>query len=121
MSGVSKISHQGKEVMYIDYRECKSDEEMIVILKEAQALVIKENKPYLQLTDMRGVSATKVYMDAVKKVAKETPKIALKRAILGVDSVARRILLRAYSLVVGGAGIKPFDDREEALDWLTKD
>jgi hypothetical protein len=119
MAGIEKIQYKGKEILYINYQGCRSDEEMIKILKEAQAIIIQDNKVYFQLTDLRNTFATPGYMKAVKEVAKETPRLAKKRAILGIDSPARLILLKAYNLILGSeTAIKPFKSFEEAKDWL---
>jgi len=119
MAGVEKIIHNGTEILYINYRGCRTDDEMITILKVAQSIIIKDNKAYLQLTDLRDTFATPGYMKAVKQVAKETPKLAKKRAVLGIDSPARLILLKAYNLVIGSEdALKPFKSIEEAKDYL---
>lgn len=119
MAGVDKIIHKSMEILYIDYRGCRTEEEMIKILKEAQSVIIKDNKPYLQLTDLRSTFATPGYMKAAKEVAKETPKLATKRAVLGIDSPARLILLKAYNIIIGSEdALKPFKSFEEAKDWL---
>jgi hypothetical protein len=119
MAGVEKMIFKGKEILYIDYRGCRTDDEMIKILKEAQAIIIKENKGYFQLTDLRNTFATPGYMKAVKEVAKSTPKLAKKRAVLGIDSAARLILLKAYNLVIGSEdALKPFKTLEEAQEYL---
>lgn len=117
---LKKINHQGKEILYVDYRGCKNEEEMIEILLEAQKTVIEDNKPYLQLTNLSNSYPTYNYISKAKQVAKETPKIAIKRAIVGIDSPARRVLLKGYNLIVGGKGLQPFNTEAEALDWLVK-
>ncbi len=119
MAGIQKIVHKGKEILYINYQGCKSEQEMIALLKEAAALIIKENKPYLQLTDMTNAFATPGYMKEAKKIAKDTPKLAKKRAIVGIDSAGRLFLLKMYSIVIGSENaVKPFSSLEEAKDWL---
>lgn len=92
---------------------------MIDLMKEAATLITKENKQYLQLTDMTNAFATPGYMKEAKKIAKDTPKLAKKRAIVGIDSPGRRFLLKMYSLVIGSENaIKPFKSLEEAKDYL---
>lgn len=118
MPGVSKIVYKGKEILFIDYKGTKDVAEMLVILKQAQKIIIQENKEYLQLTDISNAYATQEYMEAAKKVAKDTPKLATKRAIVGITSPTKKILLMAYNLVIGKNGLKPFDNLEEAKDWL---
>lgn len=120
MSQVSKIQHKGKEILFIDYKGSKSVEEMVEVLREAQQIIIMDNKPYLQLTDLSQAFATPEYMNEAKKIAKETPKLATKRAIVGINSPGRKILLKAYNLILGKEAIQPFDTLEEAKDWLVK-
>jgi hypothetical protein len=120
MAEVTKIQHKGKEILYIDYRGCQNDDELIALLKQAQATIINDNKEYLQLTNVQNTYLSYNYMNTAKQVAKETPKLAKKRAIVGVDSPARKILLKGYNLVVGNEGLNPFDSEEEAKDWLVK-
>jgi hypothetical protein len=119
MGEVSKISHKGKEILYINYNGCKSDSEMIEILHKAVEIIVKENKEYLQLTDLTNSYATPGYMKEAKQVAKNTPKLATKRAIVGINSTGRLILLKAYNLMIGDENaVKPFSSLEEAKDWL---
>ncbi len=117
---VSKINHKGKEILYVDYTDCKSVDEMVENLKKAQQIVIKDNKPYLQLTNVTNAYVTAEFMTEAKKVAKETPKIAIKRAIVGIDSVGRKVLLRGYNLLIGKNALRPFDNLVAAKDWLVK-
>ena len=119
MPGVEKIIHKGKEILYINYQGCKSEEEMIQVITRAVEIIIEENKPYLQLTDLTNAYATRGYMKEAKRIAKNAPKIAIKRAIVGIDSPARTILLKAYNLAIGSQNvIKPFNTLEEAKDYL---
>lgn len=121
MAGVTRIQHKGREILFIDYKGCRSEDEMIEILKEAQQMIIADNKEYLQLTDITDAFATPSYMKEAKKVAKDTPKLARKRAIVGIDSPGRKILLKGYNLILGKEAIRPFDEMEKAKDWLTED
>ena len=120
MPGVNKIDHNGTEILYIDYRGCRTDEEMIAILHEAQKVVSNEysSKPYLQLTDLSNTFTTREYMKELKSVAKTTPQTATKRAVVGIDSPGRKILLHAYNIIMGKKAVKPFDSLEDAKAWL---
>ena len=117
---VNKIYHKGKEILFIDYKGSRNVEEMLVVLKQAQKIIIDENKEYLQLTDISEAYATQEYMQAAKEVARNTPKLATKRAIVGITSPSRKILLMAYNMVLGKNGMKPFDTLEQAKDWLVE-
>lgn len=70
---------------------------------------------------MTNAFATPGYMKEAKQIAKDTPKLAVKRAIVGINSTGRVILLKAYNMVIGANNvIKPFSCIEEAKDWLVK-
>lgn len=120
--GVKTLFHQGKEIIYIDFRGCETDEEMIAVVREAQAWVFREMRPFLQLTDLRGVFITKAYMDELRIVVQETPSLATKRAVLGMQTtVARKMLLGSYNFARRDVGeVTPFDTKEAALDWLVQ-
>lgn len=120
MAGIRKENYKGKEILVIDYNGCRSDKEMIDILYKAKDIIIKDNKPYYQLTLLAEAFASPSYMKEVKKVAKEMPKIAINRAIVGINSNARKILLKAYNLILGSNGVVPFNTEEEAKEWLIK-
>lgn len=117
---VKKIKHNNKEILVVDYSDCKNEDEMIASLIKAQETIIADNKPYLQLTSLQGSYPTFNFMKKAKQVAKETPKLAEKRAIIGIDSPSRKILLKGYNMIIGGKGLEPFDNEKDALDWLTK-
>jgi len=117
---VKKINHNDKEILYINYGDCKTEEEMIANLIKAQEMIVTDNKPYLQLTNLQGAYPTFNFMKKAKQVAKDTPKLAQKRAIVGIDSPSRKILLKGYNMILGGKGLAPFDDENEALEWLSK-
>ncbi len=57
-------------------------------------------------------------MKAVKELAKILPQTAVKRAVVGVNSVSKRILLRAYSLLIKKGELRGFETMEAAKKWL---
>ncbi|MGK7394397.1 MAG: hypothetical protein ACNS62_07480 [Candidatus Cyclobacteriaceae bacterium M3_2C_046] len=118
---VKKITYNAREILYIDYSDCQNEEEMVANLLEAQAIIIKENKAYRQLTNLAGSYPTFNFMKKAKEIARDTPKLAIKRAVLGIDSPSRKVLLKGYNLIIGGTGLAPFDSEKEALEWLTKE
>lgn len=119
MGGVSKITHKGKEIIYVDYRECKDEVEMIEVIQAASDLISHERKENLQLANMTGAFVTAGFMKEAKKIVKSTPKLAKKRAIVGIESAGRLFLLKVYNMVIGSNdAVKPFRTIEEAKDWL---
>jgi hypothetical protein len=119
MPGVDYIKYKGKAILFIDFEGCVIEQELIAIIKKTQQLIIEKNEEYLQLANMKGVYATPKFMKEAKKAAQETPKLAKKRAIVGVDSHSRKIMLQAYNLVLGSQ-VRSFRTLKEAMDWLVQ-
>ena len=120
MPGVRTVIYKDKEILVIDYNGCATDAEMLKVLYEARETILRENKPYLQLTILENAYVSFSYMNELKRIAKEMPKLAIKRAIVGVNSNARKVLLKGYNMIFGGNGMHPFDTEIEAKEWLVK-
>lgn len=118
MPGVSWIEHKSKKILFIDFKGCLAEKEMLGIVFIAQQQIKLIEGEYLQLSDVSSVFATPNFMRTLKNVAKQTPHTASRRAIVGVTNLARRILLQAYVMSLGTHSIKPFKNLEEAKDWL---
>ena len=122
MLGIENIIYKGKAFLYLDYRALKTDQELVAFILEIQSLVLAKEEPFVQLTDLRGVALTKAFLETLRKAARETPKIARKRAVLGLDSLAKQVLLKSYNATVKGEGpVRSFDNKEEALEWLVEE
>ena len=100
MAGVTKYTENGKVIIFADYRGCNTDEKMLEVLYEMADTVKEHNAAYYQLAEMTNVHYTPAYMKGVKELAKTLPQTAVKRAVVGVNSVSKRILLRGYSLLI---------------------
>ncbi len=120
MAGVKKITYKGVEIIFADYKNCKSEAEMLEILHQMAETVKKLDGPYLQLADLTNAYLTKGYMQELKKMAKTLPQTAKKRAIVGMNSKAKKILLEIYNMLIAKDKVTPFDTLEEAKEWLIK-
>ncbi len=121
MAGVSKITHKGKEIVFADYRGCKTDKEMLIVLQQMGEMVKSISGSYLQLSDFTNSYLTRAYMKELKISAKTLPQTAKKRAIVGIDSKAKKILLEIYNMLISKNKVIPFNTVGEAKDWLVKD
>ena len=117
MAGVSKINHKGKEILFLDYKGVTDEAKMIAMIKEAQKIVINDNKEYVQLSDITRVFLTPEYMKELKQIAKNTPKLATKRAVVGITPI-KKIILNTYNLILGKNGLKAFSNLEDAKNWI---
>lgn len=118
MPGVEKINYKGKTIIFADYKGCDNEEKMLAVLYQMRDKVSAHQGEYYQLSDITGCFLTPKYMEEVKKVANNTKQSAVKRATVGFDNIAKKILLKMYNLLIAKNGLEPFDDLQKAKDWL---
>lgn len=112
---ITTISHQGKEIIYIDYRNL-SDEEMVKTLLEMKEKVLALNKSHLRLVNVTGTNASATFRTQMRKIGKEIGHVPSKVAVVGVPS-SKRVVINAYNVMIGGK-MKLFENEEDALDYL---
>jgi hypothetical protein len=117
MPGFSLITHQGKEILYVDYTGM-TKEEVLQTMDDATAFALKENRPLLRLSNMTGVFGVKEVLEKAQHSGKVTNHLTIKRAAVGITG-AKKVLLNAYNRVSGNS-TKVFDTVEKAKDWLVK-
>ncbi|CAA6807840.1 MAG: Unknown protein [uncultured Aureispira sp.] len=117
MNRVYKIQYKGKEILYINYKGL-TENQMIDTLNKAEQIILNDNKPHLQLSNIVDAFATPGYMAAAKKFGKNTEHLTSKSAIVGITGV-KALLLRSYNFVSGDK-LKAFNTEEEAKEYLVK-
>ncbi len=118
MAGYSIIDYKGKEILYLDYRGM-NEKQMIQTLDEATEHALQDNKPRLLLTNITGTFVLPDFLKKAKEEGKRTKHLTLKSAIVGVEG-PKKVLLKVYNYFVGDE-MKPFEDEEEAKEWLVKE
>jgi hypothetical protein len=106
MGTVKKITYKDKEIIYCDYRNC-SEEEMIQLLDQGQAMILHDNHKTLQLGNITHVYATPKFMAHAKEIGKAIKHLTQKEAIVGITG-AKKVLFTAYNLLMGGVA-RAFD------------
>lgn len=118
MERLQLLSREGKEVLIIDVSACLVPEALQVI-KQAEPLIRKRSSKSLRtLTDVTNSRYTKEWVDAVKVFADGNEPFVVASAVVGVTGLGQ-VLLGVVQTFTGRA-IKPFPDRESALQWLVK-
>jgi hypothetical protein len=114
-------AHKGKQYLSVDYRCCKTQQEMIQTFEEQVIQMRKASAGggrSLVLSNFEGTKIGPDLMSRIKAIGKERGQQSLeKNAILGVTGV-KGILLKGIIAYTGLRNIKPFDHEPEALDWL---
>lgn len=113
---ISIIEHKGKQIIYVDYKETTSPEEMIKLFHESAAFYQTMQGQQLFLTDFAGVKADGDFMKEVKKLGKEVFTRTEKAATIGLTGI-QQILLNGYNRFTG-KNVRAFGSKLEALDYL---
>ncbi|WP_462248632.1 hypothetical protein [Ekhidna sp.] len=112
---IATINHQGKEILYIDYRNL-GDDEMIDTINQMREKVLALNKPHLRLVNVSGTNASARFRTQMRQIGKEIGHIPSKVAIVGVPT-SKRVVINAYNVMIGGK-MKLFDNEEDAKVYL---
>jgi hypothetical protein len=119
MDRVRFLTHQGKQVLLVDYTGC-TRQTVLDILKERERVVMTQPKgSVLMLVDVTGAQFSKDTVEEIKVVAVKERDRVKRTAVVGeetqpkvfADSV-RIFAVRDYH---------PFPTREAALEWLVKE
>ena len=114
---VSYITHNGKEILYVDLRESKSEARSLELLEQTKDEYMKATKKLLVLVDTTGAFVNPTVSNRMKEYGKTYFKgKAEKRAFVGIQG-AKKIIVRAYMAMIGG-DLKLFDDVDSAKDYL---
>lgn len=112
------ILYKGKEILYTDYRGCKTDTELIAVLDEAAQILESRKDKVLGLSNYEGIFAGQDFMNRIKQVGREVASKKFDRsAAIGVTGL-KQILFQAYIAFTGDKNTRAFSSEEEAKDWL---
>jgi len=116
------INHNGSEIYYIDYSNLKLEEEFLEAIKSTNAF--REKVKASGKTDLLmlvNISNSYIYGQAfaeIKKSGKLTQSITKRTAVIGITG-AKKTFLDIVN-VFTSLNVKPFDNIDEAKDWLVK-
>ena len=115
---VSWTEHKDKKILYVDYRGCKNDDELLKVLQEHIDIEKKAPSGLLVLANYTGAYVGLHYMQEVKKYGQELRKSKSPRTgVVGVDGL-KKLAFSGYMAFTGDKNTKAFDSENEAKDWL---
>ena len=118
MTSYETITYKGKEILYLDFRKAKTEQEMIDMLVAGEKYLLNRNIPMLLLENITGKFALPDFTKKAQEVSKNTKHLTLKEAIVGING-AKKLLLTFYSKFTG-INIRAFNDEDEAKEYLVK-
>jgi hypothetical protein len=122
MERASFINHKGKEIYFIDYTNLKLEEEFLAAIKSTNAFREKVKssgkKDLLMLVDVSNSFVYGEVFSEIKRSGKLTKEITKKTAVVGITGAKKTLLDIAN--VFTSLNVKPFDNIEDAKEWLIK-
>lgn len=114
---VKLIEYQGKDVLYVDHRGAKHEQEMLQLLHKGVEIEKTLDEGSLLLANFENVFLSYNFMEEVKRSGELRSKIMKKTAVVGMSGF-KFYLLNTYIKFTGQKKIKTFDTEKAALDWL---
>ncbi len=117
---VKWLKHNGKEILFTDWKNLRDDDKFVATVKETSEYVISlQRYELLELIDVTNSHKTPNVLKTMKQMSLQTKPFNKKKAIVGLATF-QRILLEAINQFAGEK-IRAFEHQEEAMEWLTAD
>ena len=114
---ISYINHKNKRIIYVDYRGCKCEDDLLLVINKLKEHYERTTENHILLNDFTGAFGTRNFMKHANKLGTEIfDARTTKTAALGIEGL-RLVLLTAYNKVVKNK-IMHFNSKEEALEYL---
>ena len=115
---VKSVYYKGKYIYYADYRDCKTENEMLQTLEELSNTLMAQSAKVPILNNFEGSSITKEFMTRLKTLGKQADNKMSKISAIGVKGL-KNIFIQAYNNFTG-QNVMVFLTETEAMEWLTK-
>ena len=119
MDHVRFMTHQGKQILFIDVTNCAA-EEVIERLTDVQRMVTAQpRESVLTLGDFTGAQFSRAAVTRMKEVAVFDRPYVKRAALVGAQSLPKVYYeaLKTFSQ----REFRRFKTREEAMDWLVRE
>lgn len=111
-------TYENKKIFYAHYEYLTPDEHRVEIHQVVEEMLQQPNNSVLCLMNITGVPATPQVMNDVNGAASKSAKHIYKVALIGLgDSAYFKLLLNAVYRF-SGMYIVPFNNEQQAKDWL---
>ena len=110
------ITHQGKRIIYTDFRDCRSEAEMDAVFEKAVQMVLAEPEPVLTLNNFDGVIVPPAFLHKLRARGADYSHKVKAKAVLGVTGI-KKTLINTYSILTG-IDARAFSTEAEALAYL---
>ena len=112
------VLHKDQAIIYLDHRNLEGEAYLRAVEDSLEEATKSDMSQRLILIDATGAVVDKAVLKALKKLTAQSAARIGKVAVLGTSGV-QRFFMRTIA-AFSKTNIKPFDDREAALSWLTE-
>ena len=116
MERVRFIQHKGKEILFLDFSQCKPDEALAVIEQSKAVIRKKPEHSLLTLTDVTDLRFNDTLSHQMKEFTAHNKPYVRAAAVVGITGL-KKILFGAV-IAFSKRKIHAFDSIEQAKEWL---
>ena len=112
------IRHNSQTIIYLDYTYLEGPAYVEAIRQSEQKAEDSDINNRLLLVDATGSVVDKEVMQALKNINSKISQHTKKTAVVGISGI-QMLFMRTIAKFTKSK-MRPFSDRDEALDWLTE-
>jgi hypothetical protein len=116
MKRVAFIYHKGKEILYLNFADCKVEEAVPIIEEAKKVISARPEHSLLTLTDVSNMRFDEKVSQEMKAFTVHNKPYVVAAAVVGVTGI-KKILFEAV-LLFSRRKLHTFDTIEQAKDWL---
>ena len=116
MGGASIVSHGGKSIIFVDFKNCDEKQSISVIAEGVKLIRVQPEKSALVLCDFTNASHAPQLLQPYRDFVGGNSPYVKASAILGLTGMARVLYDGVTKLA--GRSIPAFDEGDQAKDWL---
>jgi hypothetical protein len=117
MDRVAFINHNAKELLFLDFSNCKAGDVFLVIDGAKKAICTRPENSVLTLTNVTNMRFDDRVTAQMKELTVHNKPYVKAAAVVGVEGV-KKIILNAVMLF-SKRKFHTFDSMESAKNWLT--
>jgi hypothetical protein len=118
MNRIRFITHQGKQILLLDFSGCEADEVLETIEEGKKVIRVHPQHSLLTLTNVEGTHYNMAITNAMQEFAHGNKPFVKAGAVIGISGLKKIV----YDAVMkfSGRNLPAFDDIEKAKDWLSE-
>lgn len=119
MDRVRFITHKGKQVLFLDYRNATEKQALDLVKERIRVVASQPKHSVLSVADLTGADLTKKVVEEIKAATVLDRPYVRRAALVGVDTIPKG-LVDAVAIFSQRQWAQ-FKTMEEALDWVTEE